>query len=111
MCLRRRGYTYNTIVSMDIIILSRLTMSVKQEVIDIKGEENEENEPQYPCPMCAKRFFGMVTLGRHMVRKECTKPDIKPRFVAKVRDECFIVPDSSDEEIGRISLIFLPPLS
>ena len=51
LCLRRRGYTYDAIVSMDIIILSRLTMSVKQEVIDIKGEENEVDEPQYPCPM------------------------------------------------------------
>lgn len=64
-------------------------------------EEPEDDEPKEQCKICKRRFYGTLTLGRHLVKKECTKPDIKPLFEPTVSNVSITVLDSSDENAGK----------
>lgn len=67
-------------------------------MMNVKVEEEEE--PKEECQHCKKRFYGPLMLGRHLVKRECTKPDKKPLFNASVKSATITLLDSSDDNSG-----------
>ena len=52
-------------------------MEVKREedVVSVKVEDSQEDS-QYACPVCGKRFMYTFTLGRHMVNCANVKVEV-----------------------------------
>ena len=46
---------------------------------------------------CKEKFYGTLMLGRHLVKQECSKPDIKPLFQPRVTNVSIILSDSSGD--------------
>ena len=79
-------------------------MEVKEELADVKIEQGEELK--YVCPVCAKRFLYMFTLGRHMANQKCyeIKLEKNQSNVAGARggdrENCINISDTSDDDDG-----------
>ena len=82
--------------SRDSKMFFRLKMNVKEELVEVKTEIDDG--PQEECKRCHRRFYGPLMLGRHLIKQECTKPDIKPLFEPSVKTASITILSSSDDD-------------